>query len=87
MVDFKIEVLFRFKSVVVIGVFGKFGKIGYVIMKNFVDYGYEGKIYVVNVKGGEIEISGRKFLVYKSIFDVFDEVDMVVIVVFVKFVL
>ncbi|AMQ17957.1 acetate--CoA ligase alpha subunit [Thermococcus peptonophilus] len=86
MADPKIEALFRPKSVAVIGASGKPGKIGYAIMKNLVDYGYEGKIYAVNIKGGEIEISGRKFPVYKSILDVPDEVDMAVIVVPAKFV-
>ncbi|HHI00668.1 MAG TPA: acetyl CoA synthetase [Thermococcus litoralis] len=81
-----IEALFKPKSVAVIGASGKPGKIGYAIMKNLVDYGYEGKIYAVNVKGGEIEISGRKFPVYKSILDVPDEVDMAVVVVPAKFV-
>ncbi|MDI3476059.1 MAG: acetate---CoA ligase (ADP-forming) subunit alpha [Thermococcaceae archaeon] len=86
MVDPNIAALFKPKSVAVIGASGKPGKIGYAIMKNLVDYGYEGKIYAVNVKGGEIEISGRKFPVYKSILDVPDEVDMAVIVVPAKFV-
>ena len=86
MADPKIEALFRPKSVAVIGASGKPGKIGYAIMKNLVEYGYEGKIYAVNVKGGEIEISGRKFPVYKSILEVPDEVDMAVIVVPAKFV-
>ncbi|USS40369.1 acetate--CoA ligase [Thermococcus aggregans] len=81
-----IEALFKPRSVAVIGASGTPGKIGYAIMKNLVDYGYEGKIYAVNIKGGEIEISGRKFPVYKSILDVPDEVDMAVVVVPAKFV-
>ena len=81
-----IEALFKPKSVAVIGASGKPGKIGYAIMRNLVDYGYEGKIYAVNIKGGEIEISGRKFPVYRSILDVPDEVDMAVVVVPAKFV-
>ncbi|HIP74760.1 MAG TPA: acetyl CoA synthetase, partial [Thermococcus paralvinellae] len=81
-----IEALFKPKSVAVIGASGKPGKIGYAIMKNLIDYGYEGKIYAVNVKGGEIEIDGKRFRVYKSILDVPDEVDMAVIVVPAKFV-
>ncbi len=81
-----IEALFKPRSVAVIGASGKPGKIGYAIMKNLVDYGYEGKIYAVNVKGGEIEISGRKFPVYKSILDVPDEVEMAVVVVPARFV-
>ena len=81
-----IEALFKPKSIAVIGASGKPGKIGYAILKNLIEYGYEGKIYAVNVKGGEIEISGRKFQVYKSILDVPDEIDMAVIVVPAKFV-
>ena len=81
-----IEALFKPRSVAVIGASSKPGKIGYAIMKNLVDYGYEGKIYAVNVKGGEIEISGRKFPVYKSILDVPDEVEMAVVVVPARFV-
>ncbi|HDZ36115.1 MAG TPA: acetyl CoA synthetase, partial [Thermococcus sp.] len=84
--DGNLEALFRPKSIAVIGASGTPGKIGYAVMKNLVDYGYEGKIYAVNVKGGEIEISGRKFPVYKSILDVPDEVDMAVIIVPAKFV-
>jgi len=81
-----IEALFKPRSVAVIGASSKPGKIGYAIMKNLVDYGYEGKIYAVNVKGEEIEISGRKFPVYKSILDVPDEVEMAVVVVPARFV-
>ncbi|WP_048160212.1 acetate--CoA ligase alpha subunit [Thermococcus sibiricus] len=81
-----IEALFKPRSVAVVGASGKPGKIGYAIMKNLIEYGYEGKIYAVNVKGGEIEVSGRKFKVYESILDVPDEVDMAVVVVPAKFV-
>jgi acetyl-CoA synthetase (ADP-forming) len=84
--DRNLEALFRPKSIAVIGASEKPGKIGYAVMKNLVEYGYEGKIYPVNVKGVEIEINGRKFKSYKSILDVPDEVDMAVIVVPAKFV-
>ncbi len=86
MVDPNIQALFRPKSIAVIGASEKPGKIGYAVMKNLVEYGYEGKIYPVNIKGVEIEINGRKFKSYKSILDVPDEVDMAVIVVPAKFV-
>jgi len=84
--DPNIEALFRPKSIAVIGASEKPGKIGYAVMKNLVEYGYEGKIYPINVKGVEIEINGRKFKSYKSILDVPDEVDMAVIIVPAKFV-
>ncbi|ACS89595.1 Acetyl-CoA synthetase I (ACSI, ADP-forming), subunit alpha [Thermococcus sibiricus MM 739] len=86
MEEMSIEALFKPRSVAVVGASGKPGKIGYAIMKNLIEYGYEGKIYAVNVKGGEIEVSGRKFKVYESILDVPDEVDMAVVVVPAKFV-
>ncbi len=84
--DPNIKALFRPRSVAVIGASEKPGKIGYAIMKNLVEYGYEGKIYAVNVKGVEIEIEGRRFKSYRSILDVPDEVDMAVVVVPAKFV-
>ncbi len=86
MVDPNIQALFRPNSIAVIGASEKPGKIGYAVMKNLVEYGYEGKIYPVNIKGVEIEINGRKFKSYKSILEVPDEVDMAVIVVPAKFV-
>jgi len=86
MVDPNIEALFRPRSVAVIGASEKPGKIGYAIMKNLVEYGYEGKIYPVNIKGVEIKIGNRVFKSYKSILEVPDEVDMAVIVVPAKFV-
>ncbi len=84
--DGNLEALFRPRSIAVIGASEKPGKIGYAVMKNLVEYGYDGKIYPVNIKGVEIEINGRKFQSYKSILDVPDEVDMAVIVVPAKFV-
>ncbi|WP_461866244.1 acetate--CoA ligase alpha subunit [Thermococcus sp.] len=81
-----VEALFEPRSIAVIGASEKPGKIGYAIMKNLIEYGYEGKIYAVNVKGVEIKIGNRVFKSYKSILDVPDEVDMAVIVVPAKFV-
>ncbi|ASJ12948.1 acetyl CoA synthetase [Thermococcus thioreducens] len=84
--DGNLEALFRPKSIAVIGASEKPGKIGYAVMKNLVEYGYDGKIYPINIKGVEIEINGRKFKSYRSILDVPDEIDMAVIVVPAKFV-
>lgn len=80
-----LDFLFYFKSVVVIGVLNVFGKVGNVIMCLII-FCFDGKVYFVNVKGGEIEVNGKKFKVYRSVKEIFDEVDVVVIVVFVKFV-
>lgn len=81
-----VEALFEPRSIAVIGASEKPGKIGYAVMKNIVEYGYEGKIYPVNVKGVEIKIGNRVFKSYRSILDVPDEVDMAVVVVPAKFV-
>jgi len=86
MVDPNIEALFRPKSIAVIGASEKPGKIGHAIMRNLVEYGYEGKIYPVNIKGVEIRVGNRVFKSYRSILDVPDEVDMAIIVVPAKFV-
>ncbi len=76
-----LEALFKPKGIAVIGASRKPGKIGYAIMKNLVEYGYEGKIFAVNIKGEKIEIGGKEFQIYKSILDVPDEVDMAVIAI------
>ncbi|WP_324735039.1 acetate--CoA ligase family protein [Thermococcus sp. SY098] len=80
-----LEFLFYPKSVAVIGASHVPGKIGNAIMKS-VTRQFNGKIYAVNVKGGEIEINGRRFKVYRSILEIPDEVDVAVIAVPAKFV-
>ncbi|ASJ10987.1 acetyl CoA synthetase [Thermococcus sp. P6] len=84
--DEKVKALFRPRSIAVVGASEKPGKIGHAVMKNLVEYGYEGKIYAVNIKGVEIEVNGRKFKSYRSLLEIPDEVDMAVIVVPAKFV-
>ncbi|MFA4647693.1 acetate--CoA ligase family protein [Pyrococcus kukulkanii] len=81
----KLDFLFYPKSVAVIGASHVPGKIGNAIMRSIVA-NFNGKVYAVNIKGGEIEINGKKFKVYKSIKDVPDEVDVAVIAVPAKFV-
>jgi len=57
--DRNLEALFRPKSIAVIGASEKPGKIGYAVMKNLVEYGYEGKIYPVNVIQVSLSRTGR----------------------------
>ncbi len=78
-----VKALFEPNSIAVIGASSKEGKIGYEILSNIINYGYEGNIYPVNPS--EDEIMGKKC--YDSISDVPGEVDMAVIVVPSKYVL
>ncbi len=69
-------------SVAVIGASASPDKIGHKILRNIVDAGFEGPVYPVNPRGGEI--LGLK--AYPSVLDVPGDVDAVVIVVPSRFV-
>ncbi|WP_457574748.1 acetate--CoA ligase alpha subunit [Desulfolithobacter sp.] len=71
-----LEKLFAPGSVAVIGASRTPGKVGYDILKNLVESGFEGPIVPVNPAGGEI--LGQK--VYKRLADYDQTVDLVVIV-------
>ena len=73
----KITSILNPKSIAVIGASHNPEKIGHQVLKNIVKAGYEGKIYPINPKGGEI--LGLK--AYKSVLEVPDEIDLAVIVV------
>ncbi len=77
-----VQYLFTPKSIAVIGASATKGKIGYEIMENILEYGYEGKIYPINIKRDEI--MGKK--AYNSVLDVKEDIDLAVIVVPAKFV-
>ncbi len=81
----KLDFLFYPKSVAVIGASNVPGKVGNAIMRS-ITLRYDGKVYAVNVKGGEIEVNGKKFPVYRSIHEIPDEIDVAVIAVPAKFV-
>ena len=80
-----LDFLFYPRSVAVIGASHVPGKIGNAIMRSITGR-FSGKIHAVNVKGGEIEVNGKKFKVYKSILEVPDDVDVAVIAVPARFV-
>ena len=80
-----LDFLFYPRSVAVIGASNVPGKVGNAIMRS-ITLKYRGKVYAVNVKGGEIEVNGKKFKVYRSILEVPDDVDVAVIAVPAKFV-
>ncbi|MFA4640850.1 acetate--CoA ligase family protein [Pyrococcus kukulkanii] len=81
----ELDFLFYPRSVAVIGASHIPGKVGNAIMRS-ITANFDGKVYAVNIKGGEIEVNGKKFKVYKSIKDIPDEVDVAVIAVPAKFV-
>jgi len=68
---------FQPKSIAVIGASRTPGKVGYDILKNLVQYGYEGGIYPINPSADEI--LGKKS--YASLGDVPGKIDLAVVVV------
>ncbi|MBI2971611.1 MAG: CoA-binding protein [Candidatus Aenigmarchaeota archaeon] len=65
------------KSIAVIGVSRSPEKVGHVILRNLIDGGFKGKIFVVNPNAEEI----LQFTSYASITDVKDAVDLAIIAV------
>ena len=74
--------LFNPKGVAVIGASGKELHIGNRVIKNLLDFGYQGGIYPINPKADEI----RGIKAYKSILDVPGQVDVAHMVIPAKFV-
>jgi len=54
-----LDFLFYPKSVAVIGASHVPGKVGNAIMRS-ITLRFNGKVYAVNVKGGEIEVNGKR---------------------------
>ncbi|HEY43124.1 MAG TPA: CoA-binding protein [Anaerolineae bacterium] len=77
-----LDVLFRPKSVAVIGASTKELSIGNRIVKNLIDFGFKGSIYPISLKSDEI--LGVK--AYKSILEVPGDIDVVHMVIPSKFV-
>ena len=69
--------MFKPESVAVIGASNTPGKVGYIIVDNLINDGFEGKIYPVNPKGGEI--LGKQ--AYKNIKDIPEKVDLAIITI------
>lgn len=49
-----LEPLFRPQSIAVVGASANPDKLGYVLLKNIIDYGFSGDLYPINPSGGEI---------------------------------
>src|SRR3989344_3094365 len=69
--------LFEPLSIAVIGASATPGKVGHDILKNLLTEGYNGEVYPVNPKGGEI--LGKK--AYSSVKEIKGDIDLAVIVV------
>ena len=71
------------RSVAVIGASDKPDKVGHAIMQNYIDVGFEGEIYPVNISAGD-KIMG--FKAYKKVPDIKKEIDLAVISIPAEFV-
>jgi acyl-CoA synthetase (NDP forming) len=67
--------LFDASSLVIVGVSERPGNLGQNILKNLINWGYEGKIYCVNPKGGE----ALGYKLYPSVTDIPESVDLGVV--------
>jgi len=72
-----IDIFFNPKSIAVVGASRKPGKVGHNILRNIIQYGYQGAVYPINPEA--TEILGLR--VYPSILDVPDEIALAVIAV------
>jgi acyl-CoA synthetase (NDP forming) len=69
--------IFEARSVAIVGVSEREGNLGKNILQNLIDWGYEGKIYCINPKGG----SALGHHLYTSITEIPEAVDLGVIIV------
>ncbi|MFX1264429.1 MAG: acetate--CoA ligase alpha subunit [Promethearchaeota archaeon] len=78
-----IDILFTPRSIAVIGASATEGKLGNDVLKNLIESEFEGRIYPVNPRGGEI--LGLK--TYRSVSEIGGRLDVAVIVIPAKYVL
>ncbi|MEM3626735.1 MAG: GNAT family N-acetyltransferase [Candidatus Bathyarchaeia archaeon] len=75
MVTLYLEKIFNPKSVAVVGASDEVGSVGHALMKNFMDFGFEGRVYPINIR--KTEILGLK--AYQSVEQIPETVDLAVI--------
>lgn len=73
------------KSIAVIGASAHKGKIGHELLNNILTYGYQGKVYPVNIRADELD-SILGLTPYKSVKDIPDQIDLAVITIPAKYV-
>ena len=76
MVDPRIDAIFNPKTVALVGASGEEGKMGHIFAKNLLS-GYQGKVYLINPKGGQILAHDA----YRSIKDLPEAIDLAVITI------
>jgi len=72
-----LDQFFNPKSIAVIGASAKKNKLGYVLLKNLIDYKYKGKIYPINPKYKKI----LKLKTFQSLSSVSKKIDLAIIIV------
>jgi len=75
LVTLNLDKIFNPKSIAVIGASDEEGSVGYILMKNLTELGYQGKVYPVNIH--KTEILG--FKAYKTVNQLPETVDLAVI--------
>ncbi len=72
-----LQTLFNPSSIAIIGVSHDRHKVGYLVASNMIEQGYEGKLYFVNPKGGEV--LGKE--VHKTLASIKQPIDLAVLAV------
>ena len=75
MVTLNLDKIFNPQSVAIVGASDEEGTVGYALMKNFTEHGFEGKIYPINIR--KTEIQGLK--AYQTVEQIPEPVDLAVI--------
>ena len=75
MVTLYLDKIFNPRSVAIVGASDEEGTVGYALMKNFTEHGFEGKVYAVNIR--KTEILGLK--AYQTVEQIPEPVDLAVI--------
>jgi len=75
LVTLNLDKIFNPRSVAIIGASDEEGTVGYALMKNFTEHGFEGKIYPVNIR--KTEILGLK--AYQTVEQIPEPVDLAII--------
>jgi acetyltransferase len=70
-----LDKIFNPRSVAIVGASDEEGTVGYALMKNFTEHGFEGKVYPVNIR--KTEILGLK--AYQTVEQIPEPVDLAVI--------
>jgi len=75
LVTLYLDKIFNPQSVAIVGASDEEGTVGYALMKNFTEHGFEGKIYPINIR--KTEIQGLK--AYQTVEQIPEPVDLAVI--------